>query len=147
MSELTGEKLILFLKENLVEDNLLITPADENFSTTNLGDARVFLKQAYQSMQVSRAKLLSATLNVDLWLNKGYAVFEIEKICNPDNSLTWSSWVKESKSYVAKYRKVAWMLESYKKFGNLALSFDSIHVNRENIKEMLQNQNIAAQWK
>jgi len=39
------------------------------------------------------------------------------------------------------------MLEPYKKFGNLALSFDRIHVNRENIKEMLQNQNIAAQWK
>jgi len=75
MSELTGEKLIIFLKEHLVEDNPLITPADENFSTTNLRDAQVFLKQAYQSMQVSRAKLLSATLNVDLWLNKGYALF------------------------------------------------------------------------
>jgi len=39
------------------------------------------------------------------------------------------------------------MLEPYKKFGNLALSFDSIYVNRENIKEMLQNQNSSAQWK
>jgi len=66
MSKLTGEKLNLFLKEHLVEDNHLITPANENFSTTNLGDAQVFLKQAYQSMQVSKAKLLSATLNVGL---------------------------------------------------------------------------------
>jgi len=38
-------------------------------------------------------------------------------------------------------------LEPYKKFENLDLSFDSIYVNRENIKGMLQNQNIAAQWK
>ena len=90
MLELTGEKLNLFLKEHLVEDNPLITPANEDFLTTNLGDAQIFLKQAYQTMQVSKAKLLTATLNVGLWLNKGYALFEIEKIRNPDNSLTWS---------------------------------------------------------
>jgi len=88
MSKVAGEKLNLFLKEHLVEDNPLITPADENFSTINMGDTQVFLKQAYQSMQVSRAKHLSATLNVGLWLNKGYALFEIEKIRNPDKSLT-----------------------------------------------------------
>jgi len=88
MSELTGEKLYLFLKEHLVADNPLITPANEDFSTTNLGYAQVFLKQAYQTMQVSKANLLSATLNVGSWLNKGYALFEIEKIRNPDNSLT-----------------------------------------------------------
>ena len=151
MSKLTGERLNLFLKEYLVEDNPLITPENEKFSTTNLGDAQVFLKQAYQTIQVRKAKLLTATLNVGLWLNKCYALFEIGKIHNPDNPLIWSEWVKESigksQSYAAKYRNVARLFEPYKKFGNLDLSFDSIYVNRRNIKEMLQNHDISVQWK
>jgi len=51
-----------------------------------------------------------------------------------------------SHTYVSKYRKVAKLLEPYKKFGDLGLSFDSVYESCENIKQMLENPYIAAQW-
>jgi len=64
--------------------------------------------------------------------------------------MRWSAWVKQnagmSESHAAKFRKVAELLEPYKKFGKLSLSFDCIYANRKNIEVMLQISHIATQW-
>jgi len=54
--------------------------------------------------------------------------------------MTWGEWVRQTigkdQSYATKCSEVAKLLGPYQKFRTLALSFDSIYVNRENIKQM-----------
>ena len=150
MSQLSGEELNQFLKKHLVEERNPANQREEDFSATRLEDALVFLQQDQRIIRLNSAKLLASSLNFGCWLNTAFALHELQKFCNPSTP-SWNKWLSEkvgiSNSYARKYRTVVKMLNPYKQFGCLSVSFDSIYQCRGNIQQMLLDTNISTQWK
>lgn len=100
-------------------------------------------------MIISKARLLWTALNVGHWLNMCHRLFELGQ-SEINGDISWCAWVKKnsglSYTYAVKYMKVVEMLDPFKKFAQVAVSFDFIYRNRNNIKEMLKNPEVAEEW-
>jgi len=101
-------------------------------------------------MRLNSAKYLASSLNFGCCFNTAFELHELQKFCNPSTP-SWNKWLSEkvgiSNIYARKYRTVAKMLNPYKQFGCLSVSFDSIYQCRGNIQQMLLDANVSTQWK
>ena len=147
---LSGVKLHHYLQKYVIEFETISINHRSVYDVNpkKLADTVEHLKTGYKILIQSNKKNLCASIEYGIWLNKAFALFNVE---NMGKYITWKKWITKeigiTDGYARKLRRVATVLGPYARFRHLALSFSEVHGLVKAIEYMLEGDNqIAEYW-
>ena len=138
LKALTGEDLHDRLK-NMID------------SVTSEAIEQNYLAYKYKKLNLTKAKMLKASLRYGKRLNHAYEIFKDEKLAGKHRKISWVKWVYIktgiSEKYARQLQKMAHKVRQYPRLRYLPLTVRDLYEIRKNIEDMVKTSEIADYWK
>jgi len=146
---LTGRDLHVYSMGHLVNNNERVDSLQISKGDATLEEAKAFLLRADTALRLANKHLLAISIEVDINFERSFEIHQAEK----KNGLVpyWEHWIKEfthlGKRQIACLRQISRFLAPFPKFKQLSVPFTEIFERHHFIQHMLQDENIAKEWK
>ena len=145
--QLTGRDLHVYLIDHLVNNNERLDSLQILKGDATL-EAKDFLLRADTALRLANKHLLAVSIE-GINFERAFEIYQAEK--RYGLVPYWEHWIKLitnlGKGQFAQLRQISRLLAHYPKFTQLSVPFTEIFERRHFIQHMLQDKNIAKEWK